>query len=211
LAAIAMEDYINKASFSIKLLVLVSFLFRETESLGQDLQLAKLTKSDEFKTIEKRTRKKTYKFYRSIYSELSKDEKLIVVPSINITFNKEGSEPQYSFSFGDSKVAPFVIVTRPNSNHISMVDIADGAMYSIPYSSLVTEDSLSTDKLSIMFHKYGQILDQFLTSKSQNAFVVSNVDSCWIMMSGEEIRVFDIKRFQLHDTNWILTQVRPTN
>jgi hypothetical protein len=153
-----------------KWFILFSLLTTQTKLLGQDLQLISLTKSFEFKTVERRTIKKASKFYKSIHSEFPKDAKFIIAPTINITVEQEDKEPkrseQFSFKFTGSKVAPFIIVAEPNDKYHSIIDIVNKEIYYQPNSNVATNEPLPTDNISLKFQKYSQTLNLINNNKA---------------------------------------------
>ena len=196
-----------------RLILLLTLLTIQTKLIGQDLQLLSLTESSEFKNIEKRTIKKATKYYKSIYSKFPKGTKLMTIPRINLTLDQEANGTQkISFRFTESKVATFMIIAEPNDKYHSIIDIVDKESYHQPNSDGTTSDattneSLPMDNISLKTRKYFQILNLINNSKADNAFVVNNIDNCWIILSGKGIQIVDVKTFQFHDMNWLITKL----
>lgn len=193
-----------------RLIFLLTLLTIQTKLIGQDLQLFSLIESSEFKTIEKRTIKKATRYYKSIYSKFPKDSKLMTIPSINLTLDQEANGAQiFSFRFTESKVAPFMIIAEPTDKYLSIIDIVGKESYRQPNSDGTTSDattneSLPMDNISLKTRKYVQILNLIDSSKADNAFVVNNIDNCWIILSGKDIQIVDVKTLQFHDMNWLI-------
>jgi hypothetical protein len=87
----------------------------------------------------------------------------MIIPSINLSFDQEGTEPretqQFSFNFTDSKVAPLMIIGEPNDKYHSIIDIVGKESYHQPNSDVPTNEPLPIDNISLKARKYVQILN----------------------------------------------------